>query len=89
MSLFKHLERLLRIHDLIEDPTLASTQPEIARILGVSERTIRSDLKVLRILGAPLVTRGRFGWRYGSDWDLRAVLKTKIDKTLIPPPDPD
>jgi predicted DNA-binding transcriptional regulator YafY len=46
------------------------TQEAIAKELGVTVRTVRSDFGILRDHGAPLVNGGRNGWTYSEEWEL-------------------
>jgi NADH/NAD ratio-sensing transcriptional regulator Rex len=51
---FRELDRLAQIDALIQSDTVVATQEEIARKLGLSDRTIRADFHVFKAMGSPL-----------------------------------
>lgn len=85
------LERLEAIDRLLRDESIRATQEEIAKRLGVSDRTIRGDFEKLKNLGAPIVLKGSLtcsGFCYAKSWDLWRGLKKhssqKVDRFLSP-----
>lgn len=70
----RHLERLLAIDELIRKPE-RQTALSLARLLEVSERTIRNDLDFLRDrFGAPLANDRKRGYYYAEqDWRLPSI----------------
>jgi predicted DNA-binding transcriptional regulator YafY len=75
---FRELDRLAQIDALIQSDTTVATQEEIARQLGLSDRTIRADFDVLKALGAPLQCHGRYGWEYTKPWSLADAVANRI-----------
>jgi predicted DNA-binding transcriptional regulator YafY len=74
----RHLERLLNIDALLRNPH-RQTAGTMAEELGVSERTIRADLDMLRDrYGAPIIYGKAKGFHYTDpDWRLPSITLSK------------
>ncbi len=74
LSMARHLERLLNIDSLLRDGH-RQTAGAMAKVLEVSERTIRSDIEMLRDrFGAPIEYTRSKGFHYTElDWRLPTI----------------
>lgn len=74
----RHLERLLQIDELLRSGQ-RQTASGLARILEVSERTIRSDIDFLRDrYHAPIESNKQKGYYYTDpEWRLPSITLTK------------
>jgi predicted DNA-binding transcriptional regulator YafY len=73
-SMSRHLERLLQIDTLVRSEQ-RQTATHLAKMLEVSERTVRNDLAFLRDrYHAPIEYSKSKGWHYSdSDWRLSSI----------------
>lgn len=65
----KAIARLKAIDEMIRAG--GWSQERMAKELGVSDRTVRYYFDELRGMGAPLRCRGRNGWEYSEEWELK------------------
>jgi HTH domain len=75
---FRELDRLAQSDALIRSNEFDATQEGIAQKLGLSDRTIRVNFDVLRALGAPLQSYGRYWWEYTKPWNLADAVADRI-----------
>lgn len=71
----KLLIRLYRIHCLILDANFIATADRLSEKIGVSERQIRESIALLKEIGAPIKTTGRYGFVYSTPWDFWIALE--------------
>ncbi|MGB1449152.1 MAG: HTH domain-containing protein [Flavobacteriaceae bacterium] len=74
----KHFQRLERLH-LCLKAEQTGTATEIAQLLGISQRTLRYDLGILKDWGAELCyDRKRKTYRYCDPFELSVHLEVRV-----------